>query len=204
MAAVLLAFGIIATLTSTLLNGETSALAALGKSSFLFVCLSLLAIWSLKINLGNWPGVVTPRPPTEPSPEQINAGQRVLITRIQEAMSKGIWRNEGLTIATLATEVDAPEHQVRKAINRVLGYRNFSSFINQTRIEEAKDRLISPEHSGKTVLEIAYSVGFNSLGPFNRAFREETGASPSEYRERNFATHLADSGKSPLNLEKRH
>jgi AraC-like DNA-binding protein len=32
------------------------------------------------------------------------------------------------------------------------------------------------------VLTIALDAGFSSLGPFNRAFKAETGVTPSEYR----------------------
>ncbi|MGH1353847.1 MAG: helix-turn-helix domain-containing protein [Thalassovita sp.] len=193
VAAVLLLFAMSGTLTSVILNGEVSTLSALSKSLLLLLCLSLLALWSLKVNVANWPGIVTPRPETEPSRELKNAAQIALIKRIEAAMASGIWRNEGLTISALAQTVDAPEHQVRRAINQGLGYRNFSRFINQSRIKAAQDSLTSLEDSGKTVLEIAYSVGFSSLGPFNRAFREATGLSPSEYRQKIFAVNIADS-----------
>jgi AraC-like DNA-binding protein len=35
---------------------------------------------------------------------------------------------------------------------------------------------------GRTGLEIAQETGFVSLGPFNRAFRAQTGQSPTELR----------------------
>ncbi|PXW68077.1 helix-turn-helix protein [Blastomonas natatoria] len=40
------------------------------------------------------------------------------------------------------------------------------------------------------IITIALDAGFGSLGPFNRAFREAEGMTPSEYRAR----HLTDSG----------
>ncbi len=178
----LLLYSINNALTSNQLIGEPSVTAALGKSIPLFVCLFCLALWSLKANANNWSGEITPPPLTAPGTEQIPAVQTALITRIESAMQAGIWRNEGLTISALAQEVDAPEHRVRKAINQGLGHRNFSSFINQSRIQEAKRRLRAPADLETTVLEIAYAVGFSSLGPFNRAFREATKQSPTEYR----------------------
>jgi len=33
-----------------------------------------------------------------------------------------------------------------------------------------------------TVITIAMDAGFQSLGPFNRAFKATTGVTPSEYR----------------------
>ena len=97
-------------------------------------------------------------------------------------MAAGYWREEGLTIGALAAQLHVPEHRLRRAINGGLGHRNFSSFINSHRIAAAKAQLADPEASCTTVLEIAYDVGFASLGPFNRAFRAETGQSPTEFR----------------------
>jgi AraC-like DNA-binding protein len=54
--------------------------------------------------------------------------------------------------------------------------------VNSHRINEAKSRLANPDESRTPVSSIAYDIGFASLGPFNRAFREETGKSPSEWR----------------------
>jgi len=37
------------------------------------------------------------------------------------------------------------------------------------------------------VITIAMDAGFQSLGPFNRAFKETTGVTPTEYRRKAFA-----------------
>ena len=93
-----------------------------------------------------------------------------------------VWREEGLTIASLAVKLNMPEAHLRRLINDQLGYRNFPSFVNSHRINEAKSRLADPGQARTPVSSIAYDIGFASLGPFNRAFREETGKSPSEWR----------------------
>jgi AraC-like DNA-binding protein len=93
-----------------------------------------------------------------------------------------IWREEGLTIASLAVKLNMPEAHLRRLINDQLGYRNFPSFVNSHRINEAKTRLADPNQARTPVSSIAFDIGFASLGPFNRAFREETGKSPSEWR----------------------
>ena len=98
-------------------------------------------------------------------------------------MQSGVWQVEGLTVGALAQRVKAPEHQVRRAINQELGHRNFASFINAARIEAARARLADPEAEPQSIQEIAYDVGFASLRPLNRAFREATGLSPSDYRK---------------------
>ena len=99
-------------------------------------------------------------------------------------MSKDqVWKEEGLTIASLALRVGIPENHLRRLINDCLGYRNFPSYVNAHRIAAAKSRLADPGESRVSISTIAYDIGFASLGPFNRAFKEESGVSPSEWLE---------------------
>jgi len=91
-------------------------------------------------------------------------------------------RQDGLTIGSLANQVGLPEYRLRRLINQALGYRNFNSFVNRYRIAEVRTALADPSQADVPVLTIALDAGFSSLGPFNRAFKAETGVTPSEYR----------------------
>jgi AraC-like DNA-binding protein len=93
-----------------------------------------------------------------------------------------IWKEEGLTIASLAVRAQMPETQLRRLINDCLGYRNFPSYVNAHRIAAAKARLADPNEARISISAIAFDIGFASLGPFNRAFKEVTGVAPSEWR----------------------
>jgi AraC-like DNA-binding protein len=105
------------------------------------------------------------------------------LDRLQALMARDeVWKEEGLTIASLAIRASMPEAQLRRLISDCLGYRNFPSFVNSHRIAAAKARLADPDEARVTVSTIAYDIGFASLGPFNRAFKEVTGVSPSEWR----------------------
>lgn len=112
------------------------------------------------------------------------AADRQLLGRLGELMASEGWRREGLTIGSLARELDAPEHRLRRLINQRLGHRNFADFVNSHRIEAAKRRLADPVEARTTVAAIAFDLGYGSLGPFNRAFRAATGATPTEWRRR--------------------
>ena len=68
-----------------------------------------------------------------------------------------------------------------------LGFRNFTAFLNSYRVTEAKQQLGDPEQSRTPVLTIALNLGYASLGPFNRAFKAQTGMTPTEYRRRRLA-----------------
>lgn len=65
-----------------------------------------------------------------------------------------------------------------------LGFRNFNAFLNHRRVQRAQAALSDPGQSHLTVGEIAYALGYRSLGPFNRAFKDSTGETPTEFRAR--------------------
>jgi AraC-like DNA-binding protein len=92
------------------------------------------------------------------------------------------YRQEGLSIGQLAQRLGLPEYRLRQLINQGLGYRNFASFLNFYRIAEAKAALVDSAQAEVPILTIALDAGFNSLGPFNRAFKAQTGMTPSEFR----------------------
>jgi AraC-like DNA-binding protein len=122
------------------------------------------------------------QPTTSPA-DNLDAGDRLLLTHLNELMDKQeAWRREGLTIGALAAELNTPEHRLRRLINNRLGARNFAAFVNTRRIAAAKGLLADPANARKPVSAIAFDLGFGSLGPFNRAFKDETGATPSEWR----------------------
>ncbi|RZV34181.1 MAG: AraC family transcriptional regulator [Chromatiales bacterium] len=112
----------------------------------------------------------------------LGATERVYRQKLLDLMDDGYYRETGLTISMLAAELDYPEHQLRRLINGHLGYRNFSAFLNRYRIDEAKRQLADPEKARTPILTIALDLGYASLGPFNRAFKLQTGMTPSEFR----------------------
>lgn len=111
-----------------------------------------------------------------------------LINAIQELMlDQKFYKQEGLTIGQLAEKLDEQEYKLRSVINQEMGYRNFPAFINSFRIEEAKDLLLVKGKEKLTIQEIAFETGFNSIGPFNRAFKAETNLTPKAFRDKNGA-----------------
>lgn len=110
------------------------------------------------------------------------AAERVMASKLNALMAAGAWRREGLTIGALAHEMGEPEHRLRRLINQRLGHRNFADFVNGYRVDAAKARLGDPGEARTTIAAIAFDLGYGSLGPFNRAFRAATGATPTEWR----------------------
>ncbi len=58
---------------------------------------------------------------------------------------------------------------------------NYWDFLVGYRLE-CVERMLT--HSEMNISEIAYSCGFNALSHFNKVFRERTGYTPKDYRER--------------------
>ena len=111
------------------------------------------------------------------------AADRKLVDALMRLMAdERIYRHDNVTIGLLATRLAIPEYRLRRLINQRLGYRNFNVFLNEHRIAEAKAALADPTQAEVPVITIAMDAGFQSLGPFNRAFKADTGVTPTEYR----------------------
>jgi AraC-like DNA-binding protein len=110
------------------------------------------------------------------------ADQKLVDALMRLMGDERIYRHDNVTIGTLATKLAIPEYRLRRLINQRLGYRNFNVFLNEHRIAEAKAALADPSQAEVPVITIAMDAGFQSLGPFNRAFKATTGVTPTEYR----------------------
>jgi AraC-like DNA-binding protein len=111
------------------------------------------------------------------------APNRAWLKQIERVMTtERAYRQEGLTIGLLAVRLGLPEHRLRTLINEGLGHRNFNAFLNRYRIDEAKAALGDPDQMDVPVLTIALDAGFQSVTPFNRAFKADTGLTPTEFR----------------------
>jgi AraC-like DNA-binding protein len=126
----------------------------------------------------------------------------ILLRRLNYLMTvERIYRQEGLSIGGLAARLDLPEYRLRQAINEGLGYRNFNAFLNRYRIDDAKAALSDPSQRDVQVLTIAMDAGFQSIGPFNRAFKADTGMTPTEFRRHALARSQAPPSRSDDNFK---
>ena len=127
----------------------------------------------------------TTAPVVQNSAAQDTADQKLIEALMRLMADERIYRHDNLTIGALAAKLKIPEYRLRRLINHRLGYRNFNVFLNNHRIEEAKAALADPAQAEVPVITIAMDAGFQSLGPFNRAFKATTGVTPTEYRRLN-------------------
>ncbi|WP_286828610.1 MULTISPECIES: helix-turn-helix domain-containing protein [Kordiimonas] len=161
----------------------------LQSSSFLAIALYLH--WRLTASGGQDLFFVDKRPVTVPEVRPSNgngdAADAVDLAVIRKLEDTGFILEPSLTIARMAEQAGMPEHRLRRLINQGMGYRNFADYVNHHRIAVAQERLASVEDRNLPVLTIAMDLGYGSLGPFNRAFKERTGQTPTEYRKNTIA-----------------
>ena len=90
--------------------------------------------------------------------------------------------DSNLSLEKLGEEVQMGTSSLSKLINGNFE-GNFSDYINQLRVEEAKKTLLNPEFNNYTIVAVGLECGFNSKSTFYTAFRKITGKTPSEFRK---------------------
>lgn len=119
------------------------------------------------------PAPKTPRPKASHELAVNNLKQLMLDTKP--------YLNQHLKLYDLAKLTDTQPHVLSDQINQEMKM-NFYEFVNQYRVEEFKQRILSPEYKHLTFLAIALDVGFNSKASFNRIFKKHTGMTPSQFK----------------------
>ena len=104
--------------------------------------------------------------------------------RLKEAVAANrLYEDPELTLAALAVKLSIPPHDLSRIINAGLE-KNFNDFINEFRVRDIVRKIQDPAYDRITLLGIAYESGFNSKTSFNRVFKEMTGKTPAEYKNR--------------------
>ena len=102
----------------------------------------------------------------------------VKLNRLME--EEHLYREEDISLKDVADMLDISIQQLSEILNRDVK-KNFNTFINDYRVEEAKKLLTDDETL--PITHIALSVGFNSTTTFNRSFSRSTGVTPKEFRK---------------------
>ena len=115
-----------------------------------------------------------------------------LLGALSQAIGEKIHHSEGLTIGQLARSLNCQEYKLRRLINGELGFSNFNQFLNTHRINDAREMLLDPALSEQPILRIAYDLGYQTLAPFNLAFKQLVGQTPSVYRKSGLDPHKSE------------
>ncbi len=90
-----------------------------------------------------------------------------------------------LTLRDIADSLGYEYHYLSRCFHRMFRL-NFKTLLNQYRCEYAKIQLLRPD---RTVTDIAYESGFQSIRNFNRIFKDYTGMEPSNYAKNILQTY---------------
>ena len=102
-----------------------------------------------------------------------------------EQIKNYIYRNykNKLSLDNIAQAVFLSKYHLLHVFKKALGITPYE-YIQQLRIDDAK-RLLNT--TNKTVSEIAFEVGFESISQFNRTFKKISKTSPTQYKSRRLA-----------------
>ena len=97
--------------------------------------------------------------------------------------SQQVFLRSDLTLPKLAEEVGCSGNPLSQVINSEFG-ASFFEYLNQYRIDYASELLSGADSRSSSILDIAFTVGFNSNSAFYTAFKKRTGMTPAQYRQK--------------------
>jgi AraC-like DNA-binding protein len=112
-----------------------------------------------------------------------NTTQALFREVMEKVEDRRLYLEAGMSVSVLAGAVGLQAHYLSYVINTGAG-QNVKAWLNRLRVNEARNQLLAEKEM--SVLEIALACGFNSKAAFNRAFKTETGTTPSNFRESHF------------------
>ncbi|HEY8941432.1 MAG TPA: AraC family transcriptional regulator [Cellvibrio sp.] len=114
---------------------------------------------------------------TEISPDVI---ERIRATMEQQQL----YLKQNLNIEEFARHVGIHYREVSSIINKHFD-TNFFEFVNEYRVNKAKQMLLDKNNADMTILDILLESGFNSKSSFHRFFKRYTGMSAADFRKQN-------------------
>ncbi|HIZ86948.1 MAG TPA: helix-turn-helix domain-containing protein [Candidatus Coprenecus pullistercoris] len=119
-------------------------------------------------------------------PESAQAGHEpadeALFGRLERIMrEEHAYRSNDISLDKLASMLGTNRTYISRVINRYAD-KSFWGYVNMYRIAEATE-ILSNLDNDIQIKNIYENLGYNSAASFFRVFREETGISPSRYRE---------------------
>lgn len=109
------------------------------------------------------------------------AGMRAaLLERIFQTIEMRLG-DPDLNLQLVATEHGISQRYLQKLFESI--NESFGHFVKLRRLERCRLDLRSPLHAQKSISDILFEWGFNDSASFSRAFREQYGVSPREYRK---------------------
>lgn len=114
-----------------------------------------------------------------------NSKKDVIQKELEKAMLVDkIYTDQTLSIQSLSLELNTNTKYLSYVINNVFG-KNFPTFINEYRVEDAKKLFLENAHTTYTIESISKMTGFKSKSAFYYAFKKYTGMTPTQFIQSN-------------------
>ena len=103
------------------------------------------------------------------------------LDKLEQIMAQDqLYLDPKLKLTDMATQLELDATRLSWLINEKL-QSNFYDFVNKHRVLHFVDKVKNNEHHHKTLLAMAYEVGFNSKTTFNTYFKKIMGETPSNF-----------------------
>lgn len=127
---------------------------------------------------------VAPEPKTEatPEPEPADEETKRLAAKLRRLFeTEKLYLNADLSLHLLAEQLKTTRHRTSLAVKCAYG-TTFYQVVAGFRAREAARVLQTRQGQLRTIADIAFASGFNTLSAFNAAFRNEFGRTPKVFR----------------------
>ena len=114
------------------------------------------------------------------------ADEQLLDLKVRlETVMRGqqVYLQPDLTLPKLAQRVGCSPNHLSQVINSGFGM-SFFDYLNQYRVDHAKQFLTQAAGHRGAILNVAFKVGFNSNSAFYCAFKKLVGQTPAQYRRK--------------------
>lgn len=107
--------------------------------------------------------------------------ERIHAEFVRLMQQEKLYLDTKLSLRSLTKQLLSNEKYVSVYINETYGM-SFTNYMNQLRIEAAKELLTNSAYDHYTMETIATMAGFHSKSTFNLAFKKEVGVTPSVFK----------------------
>lgn len=105
------------------------------------------------------------------------------ISLLKKSMEEDkLYLDPELNLSLLGQMTGIGQKTISLVLNQYL-HKSFNDFVNEYRVKALQEKILLSQLNHLTIEGIAAECGFNSKATYQRAFKEFTGFSPSEYRK---------------------
>lgn len=109
--------------------------------------------------------------------------ERIFISLEKIMQEDKLFLEPTLNLKELSIRINIPQHHITQTLNSYAN-QNFYDYVNAYRIKFFIEKLKNGDANNFSLLGLALDSGFNSKSSFNRIFKNFTGFSPSEYKNK--------------------